>query len=111
MKNISPLEDRVLIRPIIVRNDQTEGGLYIPDTAKKDVMKGEVLAVGEGRFAPETGVFIPTVLKKGYTILYGTNEGMEIQVDKENGEGKETVRIMREGSILLIISKNDILGK
>jgi len=97
----SPLEDRILVKPIKKTDEKTESGLYIPDTVKKDVAEGIVAAVGLGRYAPETGVFINTVLNRGDHVLFGANEGMPIEVDKE------THILMREGSVLLLIKKNE----
>lgn len=102
----SPLEDRLLIRPIKQTELQkTEGGIIDPNVKLKPVSKGEVVSVGQGYTARDTGVFVPTVLAKGDLILYGTGAGMEIEIDKEDGTGKETVIIMREGDCFLLISK------
>lgn len=105
MHKHEPLEDRVLIKPIVEKDEKTESGLYIPDTVKKDVKKGVVVACGPGRYAGETGVLIPTFLNKGDIVLYGATEGLEIEIEKEDSSGKESVWIMREGSVLLLISK------
>jgi len=42
---LRPLGDRVLVQPA-KREEKTGGGLYIPDTAKGSIHRGEVLAVG-----------------------------------------------------------------
>ena len=43
---IRPLADRVVIKPVD-REEQTKGGIYLPDTASKErPMEGTVLAVG-----------------------------------------------------------------
>jgi len=103
----SPLEDRVLILPIKQTEvEKTSGGIIIADTVKKEVMEGIVVAVGVGRYAYETGVWIPTVLGVGDKILCGTNQGMAIEVPNENG-GKDECRLMREGDVLLLISKKE----
>lgn len=101
--NYQPLEDRVLIRPIKkTEEEKTESGIILVQK-NKDVSEGEVVAVGEGRYAPESGTFMPNKLTKGDVVLYGTNSGMEIEVS--NGNGKEAVRVMREGDVLLVIKK------
>lgn len=77
---ITPLEDRVVIRP----SDESEtmrGGLYIPDTAKEKPTQGEVLAVGPGRV--EKGERIPVDLKVGDTVLYGKYSGTPFTIDGE----------------------------
>ena len=45
--NITPLADRVLVRPVAAET-KTASGLIIPDSAKEKPLKGEVLAVGQG---------------------------------------------------------------
>ena len=41
--NVAPLADRVVVRSLD-RNEQTRGGLFIPDTAKEKPQEGEILA-------------------------------------------------------------------
>jgi chaperonin GroES len=107
MQTYSPLEDRVLVRPIVSKEpEKTDGGLFIPTSAKKEVAYGEVVSVGPGRYASETGTFMPTVLGKGDTILYGIGNGMPVSI--ENGEGREEVLLMREPDILLLVSKKEV---
>ena len=45
--NIRPLYDRVVVKRI-EQQEQMQGGLYIPDTAKEKPQEGEVVAVGKG---------------------------------------------------------------
>ena len=100
----SPLEDRCLIRPIKEKELQkTEGGIIDPNVKQKPVSKGEVLSVGIGYTARDTGVFVNTVLAKGDIVLYGTEAGTEIDIETDSG--KETVRILREGDCILLITK------
>lgn len=99
------LEDRCLIRPIKEKElKKTEGGIIDPNVKQKPVLKGEVVSIGIGFTARDTGVFVPTVLHKGDIVLYGAAAGLEIEIDKEDG-GNEAVLIMRETDCLLLISK------
>lgn len=101
-----PLEDRIIIKPDAVTElEKTDSGIIIPDSAKKEVREGTVISVGPGRYASETGTFIPTCLGKDDRILYGINQGMEISIQTESG--RQDVRIMREGDVLLLISKKE----
>src|SRR4051794_13217132 len=81
--NLKPLEDR-----IVVRTDEAESktvsGLVIPDTAKEKPQQGEVLAVGPGRRAEQTGELIPLDLSVGDTVVYSKYGGTEITVDGED---------------------------
>ncbi|MBR1680913.1 co-chaperone GroES, partial [bacterium] len=45
---IRPIGDRIVIK-VIEDTAQTEGGIFIPDSAKEKPQKGEVVAVGEGK--------------------------------------------------------------
>jgi len=100
-----PLEDRCLVKPVKETElKTTQGGLYIPTTAKKEVAEGTVVATGPGRYASENGAFIPCMLNKGDKVLYGINQGILIEIDDEDGK-KQEVKIMREGDVLLVISK------
>jgi len=98
----TPLEDRILVRPIKKTElETTDNGIIIPDSVKKEVAEGIVVAAGQGRYAPENGVAIPCIVAKGDMVLYGANQGLEIEIDGE--AGKETVRILRESDILLVV--------
>jgi chaperonin GroES len=92
-----PLYEKVLIEPIVKRDQQTDGGLYIPDTIRKDVSEGTVRAVGPGFHARDTGVFIQTVLHEGEVVLFGSNSGISITLD-----GIE-MKLISESDVLMII--------
>jgi chaperonin GroES len=98
----TPLEDRILVRPIIKTDiETTKGGIIIPDVIKKEVMEGEVVSVGRGRYAPETGNLIPNYLMPKDIILFGASQGMAITVDNEE------LKILRESDVLLLIGRNE----
>ncbi|HXH01017.1 MAG TPA: co-chaperone GroES, partial [Xanthomonadaceae bacterium] len=46
--NIKPLHDRVVIKRM-EEEKMSAGGIVIPDTAAEKPIKGEVIAVGEGK--------------------------------------------------------------
>jgi chaperonin GroES len=74
----------------------TAGGIFIPETAKEKPMKGEVVAVGNGK-KTEEGKILPVDVKKGDKVLFGKYAGTEIKID-----GQEYL-IMREDDILGIM--------
>jgi chaperonin GroES len=96
--NITPLHDRVIIRRIEDTNNQTAGGLFIPDSAKEKPMEGEVIAAGEGKYK-EDGTRQPLDVKAGDRVLFGKYSGSEIKLDGEE------LLIMREDEILGIIAR------
>lgn len=51
MQNLQPLNDRVLIRRI-EEPEQRIGSIIVPDIAKTRAIKGEVVAVGRGKWHP-----------------------------------------------------------
>jgi chaperonin GroES len=89
---IRPLEDRVVIMPA-EEAETMRGQLYIPDTAKEKPTRGEVLAVGPGRF--EKGVRVKMDVGVGDTVVYGKYSGTPYQVG---------------GDELIIIKASDILA-
>jgi chaperonin GroES len=92
---LHPLEDRIVVRPG-ESEETTASGLVIPDTAKEKPQQGEVLAVGPGRRAENTGDIVPLDVKVGDTVVYSKYGGTEITVDGED---------------LLILSGRDVLAK
>ena len=90
MARITPLHDRVVVKPNPAE-EKTASGIIIPDTAKEKPMRGTVIAVGPGK--PDE----PTTVKEGDNVLYGKYAGTEISL-----EGDDFL-IMRESDILAII--------
>ena len=87
---ITPLHDRVIVRPAVVET-KTAGGIIIPDTAKEKPQQGTVVAAGPGKKDE------PVTVKTGDMVLYSKYAGTEITV-----EGEELL-IMRESDILAIV--------
>ncbi|MDQ1437146.1 MAG: chaperonin GroES [Acidimicrobiaceae bacterium] len=93
--NLQPLEDRIVVRPLEAE-ETTASGLVIPDTAKEKPQQGEVLAVGPGRRADQTGEIVPLDIATGDTVVYSKYGGTEITIDGED---------------LLILTSRDVLAK
>jgi chaperonin GroES len=93
--NVAPLADRVMVKSL-EGNEQTRGGLFIPDTAKEKPQEGEILAVGPGRF--EDGKRVPMELKVGDKVLFGKYSGTEVTIDGE------PLLILRESDVLATLS-------
>ena len=90
---ITPLADRVLIKPIEAE-ESTYGNIVVPDMGKDRPDFGTVLAVGPGRY-DNYGNLILTSLKTGQKVImpkYGAN----------------TVEL--EGEEYVLASESEILG-
>jgi chaperonin GroES len=88
--NVTPLHDRVIVKPAAAE-EKTAGGIIIPDTAKEKPQRGTVIAAGPGKKDE------PVTVKVGDTVLYGKYAGTELQI-----EGGDYL-IMRESDILAIV--------
>ena len=96
MVNFVPLGERVIIKPI-EQEQQTKGGIFLPDTAKEKPQEGEVVAVGPGRVS-EDGNRIPMELSSGDRVIYSKFAGTEYK------DGDDEYLILRESDILAKIS-------
>ena len=92
---VSPLADRVVVRSL-EGQEQTRGGLFIPDTAKEKPQEGEILAVGPGRF--DDGKRVPMEVKVGDKVLFGKYSGTEVMIDGES------LLILRETDVLAVLT-------
>jgi chaperonin GroES len=92
-KNIKPLGTRVLVQRIENEEQKTDGGIFIPDTAKEKPQEAEVIALGTGK--NDEGEIIEFSVKVGDKVLISKYGGTEVKID-----GKEC----------LILSEGDILG-
>ena len=81
--NLVPLEDRIVVRTAEAE-ETTVSGLVIPDTAKEKPQQGEVLAVGPGRRAENSGELIPLDIAVGDIVVYSKYGGTEITIDGED---------------------------
>ena len=68
----------------------------IPDAAAEKPIKGEVIAVGNGKLL-DNGEVRPLDLKTGDNVLFGKYSGTEVKV-----EGEEVV-VMREDDVMAVI--------
>ena len=95
--NIRPLQDRIMVQPILEKQVQ-KGGIIIPDSAKEKPIEGRVKAVGKGKIGDD-GKPIKLEIKVSDKVLYSKYGGTEIKVDGED------YLLMREDDVLGIIEK------
>ncbi|MDH3840311.1 MAG: co-chaperone GroES [Chromatiales bacterium] len=92
---IRPLHDRVIIKRM--EEERTSpGGIVIPDTATEKPIKGEVVAVGNGKIL-ESGEVRPLDIKIGDAVLFGKYSGTEVKVEGED------LLVMREEDVMAVI--------
>lgn len=92
-KSLTPLGDRVVVRPL-TKEEVTRSGLVLPDTAQEKPQEGEVLSVGPGRVL-DNGHKVPMELKQGDKVVYARYAGTEFKLDEDE---------------LLILGERDILA-
>ncbi len=92
--NLTPLGDRVIVRPNEEDEQRTASGLVIPDTAKEKPQTGSILAVGPGD-RNEDGDRVPMDVSVGDTVVYSKFAGTELKY---------------EGEDYLILSSRDLLA-
>jgi chaperonin GroES len=92
--NIRPLHDRVVIKRM-EEERLSAGGIVIPDTATEKPIKGEVVAVGEGK-PLDNGQVRSLKVKAGDKVLFGKYSGTEVKVD-----GKDYL-VVREDDIFAV---------
>ena len=90
---IRPLHDRVIVKRM--EEERTSpGGIVIPDAAAEKPIKGEIVAVGNGRIL-DNGDTRALDLKAGDKVLFGKYSGTEVKFDGEE---------------LLVLEEKDIMG-
>ncbi len=90
---LKPLGDRIVVRQIAAE-EVTASGIVLPDTAQEKPQRGEVLAVGDGRY--DDGERVPLDVKVGDEVIYSKYGGTEVTIDDED---------------LLILRESDVLAK
>lgn len=92
---IRPLHDRVIIK----RKEEertSPGGIVIPDSATEKPIRGEVVAVGNGKIL-ENGEVRALDVKVGDVVLFGKYSGTEVKVDGEE------LLVMREEDVMAVV--------
>lgn len=92
---IVPLSDKVVVKRMEAQQ-QTSGGIVLPDNAQERPHQGRVLSVGEGRLL-KSGERRPLNVGEGDRILFSAYAGATVQID-----GDELL-VMSEDEILAIV--------
>ncbi|MDB9493417.1 co-chaperone GroES [Spirulina major CS-329] len=81
VSTVNPLGDRVFIK-VSPSEEQTSGGIYLPDTAKEKPQVGTVAAVGPGKLDKD-GNRVAVEVKVGDSVLYSKYAGTDIKLNGE----------------------------
>jgi len=97
---ITPLGDRVLVRPFTVEEATGKGnhhfGIIIPESVSKEKSaQGIVLAVGNGRHVD--GKLVPIQVKVGDVVIFSKYSYDEVE------ENDEELFLLREDNLLAVI--------
>ena len=92
---LRPLHDRVIVKRM-EEERMSAGGIVIPDSATEKPVRGQVLAVGNGKIL-DNGEKRPLDISVGDTVLFGKYSGTEVKV-----EGEE-ILVMREEDIMAVV--------
>ena len=93
--SVRPLHDRVLVKRL-EEEEQVQGGIIIPDSAKEKPQEAEVVAVGPGKFQ-DNGERAAMDVSAGDRVLIGKYSGSDIKIDDED------MVILREDEILAVV--------
>lgn len=91
--SLKPMGDRVVVKPK-GREEQSRGGIILPDTSTEKPQQGEVLSVGPGRQL-DSGKRVELDIKVGDTVLFAKYSGTEFKLEDDD---------------LLILAERDILA-
>lgn len=83
--SVKPLGERVLLEMPVAKEEKTQGGLYVPETAKEKPLEAVVVAVGSK----------VEHVKVGDKVIYSKFAGTEVKVDDKE---------------YLIVEINDVLA-
>ena len=91
---IRPLHDRIIVKRW-EEEKTSPGGIVIPDSAAEKPVKGEIVAVGNGKIL-ESGEIRALDLKVGDKVIFGKYSGTEVKVDGQD------LLVMREDDIMAV---------
>lgn len=94
-KKLQPLGDRIVVERE-ASEEQTAGGIYLPQSAKNKPSRGTVISVGDGKILKD-GSRSKLQVKPGDRVLFTTYGPDEIKI------GEEEYLLMREDDVLAVI--------
>lgn len=92
--NMTPLWDNILVE-MNHHPSQSAGGIIIPDSAKQKMFQGKVVAVGDGKIDPESGLMVKIHSNIGDNVIFGKYSGAEIKYNGIN------YQVIKDNDVLL----------
>jgi chaperonin GroES len=81
--SLKPLEDKVVVKPIVEAEKKSASGLIIQSVEKEKPTEGIVVAVGPGATFADGSKMVPDVTV-GDKVIYSKYSGSEIEHDGES---------------------------
>jgi len=92
---IEPLGDKIVVKRLEAE-EETAGGIILPDSAQEKPQQGKVLSVGAGQLLDDGSRGKPQVAE-GDRVLFTSYAGTELELDGD------TLLIMGESDVLAIL--------
>lgn len=92
---VVPIGSNIVVKRLEAE-EQTAGGIILPDSARERPRQGRVLSVGDGQQL-KNGKRAPALVKEGDRVLFSGYAGSEVEVDGEE------LLILNEEEILAVI--------
>jgi chaperonin GroES len=96
VSTVKPLGDRVFVK-VSASEEQTAGGIFLPDAAQEKPQVGEIAAVGPGK-RNDDGARQAMDVSIGDKVLYSKYAGTDIKL------GGEEYVLLSEKDILAVVS-------
>ncbi len=98
---VRPLADHVVVE--VVSQETMVAGIVLPDTAKDQLQKARVVAVGSGRLL-ENGTRVPLEVTTEDVVLFEASQGTKVRV------GGHDYLLLRESDILAVLAETSVLA-
>lgn len=98
---VRPLADHIVVE--LVTEEKTVAGIVLPDTAKDQLQKGRVVAVGSGRLL-DNGTRAPLEVAANDVVLFEPSRATKVRV-----EGKDLL-LLSEADVLAVVSSAHVMA-
>ena len=92
---LQPLGDRIVVKRN-ESNERTDGGIYLPDSAKDKPTRGTIVSIGDGKLLDD-GTRGEMQVKIGDHVLFTSYAGENIEI------GDDEYLLMSESDVLAVL--------